>query len=33
MGGHIGGELVVAAAQVLNEGVPGRDRAQRADRL
>ena len=33
MGGHVDGDLVVAAAQVLHERVPGRDRAQRADRL
>src|SRR4051794_18233553 len=33
MGGHAGGEFVVAASEVLDECVAGGDRAQRADRL
>ena len=33
MDGDVGGEFVVAAAKVLHERVPGRDGAQRADRL
>ena len=31
--GQVGGEFVVAAAQVLHECVPGRDDAQRGDRF
>ncbi|MDT4964362.1 MAG: hypothetical protein QOF87_4009 [Pseudonocardiales bacterium] len=33
MCGQFGGEFVVATAQVLHERVPGRDGAQRSDRL
>jgi hypothetical protein len=29
----VGGDLVLAAAQVVDEGVTGRDRAQRSDRF
>jgi hypothetical protein len=32
MGGHVGGEFVVATAQVLHERMTGRDRAHRSDR-